>query len=128
MLSLLSLRELNYYITFSSLCQVLFENFLSEVFPFVLHRFRAAYILYHFLFRLSTLFFKISFRKFLLFQLTPLEQLYYYITFSTLCQYLFKKFFVIPFLSPPLSSSQALQCCPSSLTSLACPLVTTYLL
>ena len=32
MLSSLSLRELNYYITFSSLCQVLFENFLSEVF------------------------------------------------------------------------------------------------
>ena len=61
----LSLRELNYYITFSSLCQVLFQNFFSEVFPFVLIRFRAAYILYHFLSGLSSSFFKISFRKFL---------------------------------------------------------------
>ena len=53
-----------------------------------------ALILYHFLFFLSSTFFKFFFKKFFCDQLRSLSrQLDNYITFSSLCQVLFEKFF-----------------------------------
>ena len=61
---LLSLRELNYYITFSSVCQVLFQNFFSEVFPSYSTASEQP-IYYITFFQVCQAFFKISFWKFL---------------------------------------------------------------
>ena len=55
----LALEQPIHYITFSSLCQVLFQNFFSEVFDFLLDSLRAAYILYHFFNSLSIPFQKV---------------------------------------------------------------------
>ena len=55
-LNLLSLRQLVYFITFISACQVLFLNFFEVFLMFVL-RSQATFLLYHILTGLSTTFF-----------------------------------------------------------------------
>ena len=54
----------------------------------------AALILYHFLFFLSSTF-SSFFKKFFVISSALLRQLNYYITFSSLCQVLFEKFFLL---------------------------------
>ena len=55
-LNLLSLRQLVYFITFISACQVLFSSFFEAFLMFV-RRFQATCLLYHILTGLSTTFF-----------------------------------------------------------------------
>ena len=70
-----------------------FFKFFSKVFFCVALSCETALILYHFLFFLSSTF-SSFFKKFFRDQLRSLSrQLNYYITFSLLCQALFKKFF-----------------------------------
>lgn len=70
-----------------------FFKFFSKVFFCVALSCETALILYHFLFFLSSTF-SSFFKKFFRDQLRSLSrQLNYYITFSFLCQALFKKFF-----------------------------------
>ena len=52
-----------------------------------------ALILYHFLFFLSSTFFQVFSKSFFVISSALSRQLNYYITFSSLCQALFKKFF-----------------------------------
>ena len=88
----LSLRQLVYFISSLFVCQVLFSSFFKSFFCVALSC-ETALILYHFLFFLSSTFSKF-FQKVFRDQLRSLlRQLNYYITFSFLCQALFKKFF-----------------------------------
>ena len=71
-----------------------FFQVFSKVFFCVALSCETALILYHFLFFLSSTFFKLFSKSFFRDQLRSLSrQLNYYITFSLLCQALFKKFF-----------------------------------
>ena len=78
-----------------------FFKFFSKVFFCVALSCETALILYHFLFFLSSTFSKF-FQKVFRDQLRSLSrQLNYYITFSFLCQALFKKFFSARLCLPP---------------------------
>lgn len=79
---------------------MLFSSFFKSFFCVALSC-ETALILYHFLFFLSSTFSKF-FKKFFRDQLRSLSrQLNYYITFSFLCQALFKKFFSARLCLPP---------------------------